>query len=186
MAHLILDWYGKLEWFTVTICILVFCCDQAMFACCFCVDRLSAYIISHFHLLCNIPKTKESGHPPAIPAILPLLPAPEHITHIHCRLFQHLVSYVRVDVRRGLVVRVADDLHRDQWTKKGGRLYNTIRLPPTYPVLLLFCQPQILIHSRPRDPYAMRITPSFVIFSPIRIVILQAKKRLRIFSLTIS
>ena len=113
-------------------------------------------------------------------------PAPEHITHIHCRLFQHLVSYVRVDVRRGLVVRVADDLHRDQWTKKGGRLYNTIRLPPTYPVLLLFCQPQILIHSRPRDPYAMRITPSFVIFSPIRIVILQAKKRLRIFSLTIS
>ena len=40
-----------------------------------------------------------------------LLPAPEHFSHVHRRLLQHLITNMRVDVRSGLVVRVANDLH---------------------------------------------------------------------------
>ena len=40
------------------------------------------------------------------------LPVPEHFTHVHRRLLQHPVTNMRVDVRCGLAVRVAHDLHR--------------------------------------------------------------------------
>ena len=43
-----------------------------------------------------------------------LLPAPEHFAHVHRRLFQYHVTYMGVDDRRSLAVRVAYDLHRDQ------------------------------------------------------------------------
>ena len=47
-------------------------------------------------------------HDPSLSAILP---APKHLWHVHRRLLQYLVTHMRVDVRRGLAVRVADDLH---------------------------------------------------------------------------
>ena len=38
----------------------------------------------------------------------------KHFCHIDCALLQHLVADVRVHIRRGLVVAVADDLHCDE------------------------------------------------------------------------
>ncbi len=49
------------------------------------------------------PGKTRSHHNPSLSA---LLPAPEHLAHVHRRLLQHLVPNVGVDVRRGLVVRV--------------------------------------------------------------------------------
>ena len=54
---------------------------------------------------------KNSGLLPGIFAIISFPPAPEHLRHIHRRLLQHLVTHVGVDVRRGLLVCVAYDLH---------------------------------------------------------------------------
>ncbi len=48
-----------------------------------------------------------------------LLPAPEHLAHIHRRFLQDLVPNVCVDVRRGLVVRVTHDLHCNQRVDTG-------------------------------------------------------------------
>ena len=57
----------------------------------------------------QVKKQKSSGHLPGIFAIISFSSAPKHLTHVHRCLFQHLVTHVGVDVRRGLVVRVANN-----------------------------------------------------------------------------
>ena len=46
--------------------------------------------------------------------ILSILPFPENVCHVDGCFLQHVIADVRVNVRRGLVVAVADDLHGDQ------------------------------------------------------------------------
>ena len=39
---------------------------------------------------------------------------PEHLLHVHCGLSQRVLLDMGVNVRRGLVVRMPDDLHGNQ------------------------------------------------------------------------
>ena len=70
-------------------------------------------IIPHYRTLRNVPKQKNE-HLPGIFAITLFPPISKHLAHIHRRPPEHLVPYMRVDVRRSLIVRVSNDLHRDQ------------------------------------------------------------------------
>ena len=85
-----------------------------------CIDRSFFYIIPFFTRFSN-PERKKSGQNARSShnsTVLTLRSAPKHFAHVHRRLLQHLVPDVRIDVRRGLVVRVAYDLHRDQRVQK--------------------------------------------------------------------
>ena len=48
-----------------------------------------------------------------------LAPGIKYTAHIHCSPPQALIAQMGVDVCRGLIVRVADDLHGDQWVNAG-------------------------------------------------------------------